>query len=84
MKDVFLLSHYHRLKSLGNWEDIKFIWVYSTKNLVYDAIEKLKTQPGFKDNYKIIDLENDDESWFYIEEYELDKLHWQEWFSILY
>jgi len=30
--------------------------------LVYDAIEKLKTQPGFKDNYKIIDLENDDES----------------------
>ena len=70
MKTVFVLEHSYEQDFC---EETKFIGVYATNELAQAAIERLKLQSGFRDR------PND----FCIEEYELDKDHWTEGFSVM-
>ena len=79
MKTVFVLQHVHLLPA--GQEDIKLIGVYSSSKTAQAAIERVRGQPGFREHPQIIDpVTDDDESGFYIEQYELDKDHWLEGF----
>jgi len=46
MKEVFVLEHIYEI---NNSEEIKFIGIYSSEQKAKNAIEELKSQPGFKD-----------------------------------
>ena len=79
MKTVFVIQHLHVLD--GEKEDVKFIGVYRSLESAHAAIERLRGQPGFCEHPRVVDpLTDDDESGFYIGEYELDKDHWPEGF----
>ncbi|NES85803.1 MAG: hypothetical protein F6K10_32885 [Moorea sp. SIO2B7] len=69
MKTVFVLQHSYELTSTGE-KDTKLIGVYSTKKYAEQARERLSNQPGFKEL----------KEYFSIDEYPLDKDHWQEGF----
>lgn len=58
------MQHVHELPD-GS-EDVKFIGVYSSKDLAQTAIARLKTQPGFRDH----------PLGFHIDEYLIDEDHW--------
>ena len=80
MKSVFIVQHLN-VSPDGNGEDIKLIGAYRSRNAAHAAIERLRTQPGFRDFPRLIDPQVDDEeSGFYISDYELDKDHWEEGF----
>ncbi|MBC8236146.1 hypothetical protein H8E77_41900 [bacterium] len=66
MKCVFVLQHVH--EHSNDYDDVKFIGVYSTRRSAEDAINRLSLQPGFKDT----------KDGFYIDEYEVDVDHWTE------
>ena len=70
MKTVFVLQHSYERDFC---DETKFIGVYATNELAQAALERLKIQPGFRDRQ-----EN-----FCIDEYELDKDHWTEGFSVM-
>lgn len=77
MESVFLVHHIHLFPDES--EDIKIIGIYSSKEAAMQAIERVRTQPGFIDHPHIIDLSSDEgESGFTIDEYVLDKDNWQE------
>ncbi len=77
MESVFLLQHLH-VNSDDN-ECVKTIGIYATRDDAVCAIERLSSEPGFKDYPKLIDpIEDDEESGFYIDEYEIGKDHWAE------
>ncbi len=79
MKTVFVLHHLHVFPTGA--EDTKLIGTYSSRATAIAAIERLKIQPGFCDYPHLIDpLTDDEESGFYLDEYELDKDHWSEGF----
>ena len=63
---VFVVQHVHVFPN--GQEDVKFIGVYSTRELAEAAAERLRTQPGF--------AEAPDR--FHINEYDLDRDHWTE------
>lgn len=65
MNEVFTLQHSY--KNNGN-EETKFIGIYTTEQEAKNAIERLKSQSGFKDR------PND----FYIDKYQLNKDNWSE------
>jgi hypothetical protein len=64
-------------RKTGRQEDIKLIETYSSNETARAAIEQFKVQPGFCDYPHLTD---DEESGFYLDEYELDKDHWSEGF----
>ena len=66
MKSVFIVQHSHELED-GS-DETKFIGAYSTEALARDSIDRLRDQPGFSDHPNN----------FHIDEYELDKDHWEE------
>jgi hypothetical protein len=79
MTSVFIVQHLHVLP--GGEEDVKLIGAYRTYEAAYAAIERLKSQPGFCEHPRLSDpLHDDEESGFYIDEYEVDKDHWTEGF----
>ncbi|MES2709158.1 MAG: serine kinase [Verrucomicrobiota bacterium] len=79
MKAVFVLQHAHVFP--GGEENVKFIGVYRSSEAARAAIERLKTQPGFRDFPRLIDpTVDDEESGFNLDEYELDADHWTEGF----
>ena len=79
MKTVFVVEHLHVLP--GGQENVKFIGVYRSSEAAHAAIERRKVHPGFRDHPRLIDpITDDDESGFYIGEYELDKDQWDEGF----
>jgi hypothetical protein len=83
MKTVFVLHHLHVLPT--GEEDTKLIGTYSSNETARAAVERLKVQPGFCDYPRLIDpLTDDEDSGFYLDEYELDKDHWREEFVTEY
>jgi hypothetical protein len=79
MNTVFVVHHLHVFTTGA--EDTKLIGTYSSRETALAAIERLKVQPGFCDYPNLIDpLTDDEESGFYLDEYELDKDHWVEGF----
>ena len=76
MKTVFLVQHLHVMPDKN--EDIKTIGIYSSKQIAIRAIERTKILPGFSDYPRLIDpMKDDEESGFYIDEYALNKDHWE-------
>ena len=69
MKNVFVLQHAR--ERLGGEEDVKFIGVYSSEVAAKEAVRRLQSVAGFRDF----------PDGFYIDEYEIDKDHWQEGFG---
>ena len=62
-------------------EDLKMIGVFSSYDEAVKGINKVKDQPGFRDNSRIIDpLKNDNISGFYINAYIVNKCYWEEGF----
>ncbi|WP_020411280.1 DUF7336 domain-containing protein [Microbulbifer variabilis] len=77
MKSAFLLQHLHVIAEDNDC--VKVIGLYASKEDALGAIERLASQPGFSGCPKLIDpLEDDEESGFYIDEYEIGKDHWSE------
>jgi len=79
---VYVLQHL--VEYSDGSEDVKMIGVYSTYERAKEAVERLKDQPGFKDNPGIRDPLNESGnlvSGFYIDEYALDEDHWREGFG---
>ena len=68
MNKVFLLQHSYEV---GEFDEIKTIGVYSSREKAEATIVRFKQLPGFKD-YPV--------ECFYIGEYELDLDHWTEGF----
>lgn len=71
MGKVFILQH-ERPETKYRMEDVKLIGAYSSEASAQAAIERLRTQPGFRDY-------PDD---FTIDAYEIDKDHWSEGFIV--
>ena len=66
MREVYLVQHVHLFEH--GTEDIKVIGVYRTREAADAAIERLGTQPGFRDS----------KDTFCVDAYELDIDHWIE------
>jgi len=64
---VYLLQHSYEVNGI---EETKLIGIFRTKEKAIKIIEYYKTLPGFED------YQND----FYVDEYEIDKNHWDEGF----
>lgn len=80
---VFILQHLHVIDDGSEYgkEDVKLIGVYSSLASAQDAVRRLASMPGFKDAPEIRNPEIDDEEdGFYIDEYEIDRDHWEEGF----
>jgi hypothetical protein len=71
MDKVYILQH-ERPKTEDRMEDVKLIGAYSSEASAQAAIERLRTQPGFRE------YPND----FTIDAYKIDKDHWIEGFII--
>jgi hypothetical protein len=75
MESVFVLQHLHILP--GGEEDVKLIGVYRSLEAAQSAVERLRTQPGFREHPRIVDPQEDiDRQGFHIGAYPLDKDHW--------
>ena len=80
MRSVFVLQHLHILPN--EQEDVKFIGAYSSPSSAKAAVQRLGTQPGFRDFPNVVDPDNDtEEQGFYIQEYELEVDHWSEGYT---
>jgi hypothetical protein len=66
---VVLLWHIHKFND-GS-ESIKLIGVYSSKSQAEAALERVRTQPGFRDH----------PAGFEIDSYAVDEDHWTEGFT---
>ena len=71
MTNVFIVQHVHDLGE--GIEDVKLIGVYSSPESAEQAVERLRTAPGFRD-----ELDG-----FSVDSYKMDKDHWVEGFVIL-
>jgi len=69
MTKVFIVQHSR--KSEGDYEDVKLIGVYSSKNSAESVVTRLKDVQGF----------NNHPEGFSIDEYKVDEDHWLEGFS---
>lgn len=83
MKQVFVLSHVVLLPPDFVLEQEKWVGIYSNEEVAQEAIERLKTQPGFSEHPNLIDYaaEHPDFQGFSIDAYELDKDYWSEGFD---
>lgn len=70
MKTVFILQHSYEVGDNGEYDEIKFIGVYSSREKAEVVVEKYKNLPGFKDYL----------NGFHINEHEIDKDNWTEGF----
>lgn len=68
MASVFLLQHSYEV---NEYEETKLIGIYSTREKAEETVRQYKTLPGFRDY---------PDDCFYIDEYQIDKNHWQEGF----
>ena len=62
---VFLLEHIHIYEHSGE-EDLKFIGIYSTHDLVEQAILRMRKLPGFRDapdGFDITEVDLDEDCW---------------------
>ncbi len=64
---VYVVQHEY---IISDNEDVKFIGVYSSLKQAHKAVKRLENQPGFCDS----------KEGFCIDEYEIDKDHWEEGF----
>lgn len=71
MDTVFILQH-ERPEAEDRIEDVRFIGAYSSEASAPAAVERLRTQPGFRDY----------PDHFTIDAYEIDKDHWTEGFIV--
>ena len=66
MTKVYLLHHIYLCDEITEEEEQKFIGVYSTEEKAKAAVERLKSQPGFRDHpndFQINDHTVDEDSW---------------------
>ena len=75
MTSVFVLEHLHTLPS--GEESWKRIGIYRTHADATAAIDRVKNLPGFSD-YPLLMDRLDDSDGFHIDEYPLNKDHWEE------
>lgn len=68
MKYVFVIQHLR--EDPDGYDNVKFIGVYSTRELAERVVESYKRLPGFSEYPE----------GFYIDRYEIDKDHWTEGF----
>ena len=68
---VFVVQHVRELGDGG--EDVKFVGVYSSRARAAAAVERLSTQPGFRET----------PDGFHIDAYTIDADHWAEGFVSL-
>jgi len=71
MGAVYILQHSYEVGEYGQFDEIKMIGVYSSRESAEKTIARYKMLSGFKD-YPI--------SCFYISKYEIDKDHWTDGF----
>jgi len=71
MGAVYILQHSYEVGEDGQFDEIKMIGVYSSRESAEKTIVCYKMLSGFKD-YPI--------SCFYISKYEIDKDHWTDGF----
>lgn len=71
MGAVYILQHSYEVGEDGQFDEIKMIGVYSSRESAEKTIARYKMLSGFKD-YPI--------SCFYISKYEIDKDHWTDGF----
>ena len=71
MGAVYILQHSYEVGEDGQFDEIKMIGVYSSRESAEKTIVRYKMLSGFKD-YPI--------SCFYISKYEIDKDHWADGF----
>jgi homoserine kinase type II len=80
MESVFVVQHLRR--HADGEENVKLIGVYRSATSARAAIDRLKAQPGFRDNPNVVDALGDtDDQGFHVAEYPLDKDHWAEGFG---
>lgn len=72
MDAVYVVQHVHIIND--DEEDVKMIGVYSTEQLAWEAVVRLRLQPGFCDVPE----------GFYVSRYELNQDHWTEGFVTIY
>ena len=73
---VFVVQHLH-VYADGE-EEVKMIGVYESREAAVRAVQRLATQPGFRD---WPDIRDDCKSGFYVNEYEIGKDHWCEGYT---
>lgn len=78
METVFVLWHVHVFDD-GS-DNAKLLGVYRSRAAAVMAVNRLKGQPGFIDQSGISDDESGCEAGFHINEYALDKDHWEDGF----
>lgn len=71
MGAVYILQHSYEVGEDGQFDEIKMLGVYSSRESAEKTIVRYKMLSGFKD-YPI--------SCFYISKYEIDKDHWTDGF----
>ncbi|MFL0802315.1 MAG: hypothetical protein K6L81_01250 [Agarilytica sp.] len=69
MKTLYIVQHVHELSD--GLEDEKLIGVFDRIETAEAAIKELKEKPGFSSST----------NGFYIDKYEVNKLHWQDGFD---
>ncbi len=82
MQRAYLLQHLHVLPH--GEENVKTIGIYSSEEAALSAVNRLKSQPGFRDFPKIVNPETDEQpDGFYIDAYPIDQDYWQEGYETL-
>ncbi len=71
-KDIFVVQHLH-VHEDGE-EDVKFIGVYSSREVAEGAVDRLKLQPGFCDT----------PDGFSIDLYRLDEDNWTDGYATIH
>ena len=80
-QSVFVLQHLH--VHAEDEEDYKFIGVYGSHESALRAVERLRTQPGFRDFPALVanlGVGTAEGSGFYLDEHRLDEDSWAEGF----
>lgn len=72
MENVFIVQHVHLQPD--DYEDIKIIGIYTTREFAVAAVERVRGQPGFCNDPEIVD----EGSGFHISRYTLNRDHWAE------
>lgn len=79
MASVFVVQHLHVLN--GDEECVLMIGVYGSRESALAAVSRLRVQPGFRDFPRLVDPhEDEEEEGFYVDEYEINRDHWEDGF----
>ncbi len=66
MNAVYVVQHAY--ENQAGYDEVKFIGVYSSERAAQAAVERLRSEPGFRNR----------PNGFHVERYELDRDHWAE------